>query len=320
VNGARVTATRKGSIRLFRVAGIDVFLHWSWLIVAIYQISRSRSEYSSVAWNIAEYLSLFLIVLMHEFGHALACRQTGGRADQILLWPLGGVAYVAPPQRPGAVLWSIAAGPLVNLVLVLPLAALTLISHRQAWSVSMPDLAHFVWMVTLINIILLIFNLLPAYPLDGGQILRAVLWYFVGKARSLFVAVCIGFAGAVTLAVLAVSHQSIWWGIMAFFIYSRCWLGWKQAQIMSAMARMPRRTGFACPSCHTAPPIGTLWQCSQCRGNFDTFETEAECPNCHARFSNTQCLDCGVLRPLPEWKTTNPQLARHEGGHALPTN
>jgi Zn-dependent protease len=64
-----------------------------------------------------EYLALFSIVLMHEFGHALACRQVGGTADQILLWPFGGVAYVNPPQRPGAMLWSIAAGPLVNVAL-----------------------------------------------------------------------------------------------------------------------------------------------------------------------------------------------------------
>jgi Zn-dependent protease len=56
--------------------------------------------------------------LFHEFGHALACRQVGGQADLIVLWPLGGVAYVSPPPRPGALLWRIAAGPLVNVLLV----------------------------------------------------------------------------------------------------------------------------------------------------------------------------------------------------------
>ena len=60
-------------------------------------------------------------MLTHEFGHALACRSVGGTADNIMLWPLGGVAYVNPPQRPGATLWSIAAGPLVNVALALPL-------------------------------------------------------------------------------------------------------------------------------------------------------------------------------------------------------
>ena len=80
--------------------------------------SRAATErYSSIGWNVAEYLALFLIVTIHEFGHALACRQVGGQANQIVLWPLGGVAYVNPPQRPGATLWSIAAGPLVNVVL-----------------------------------------------------------------------------------------------------------------------------------------------------------------------------------------------------------
>ena len=70
-----------------------------------------------MVWPVLEYLALFVIVLVHEFGHALACRQVGGQANQIVLWPLGGVAYVAPPPRPGATLWSIAAGPLVNVVL-----------------------------------------------------------------------------------------------------------------------------------------------------------------------------------------------------------
>jgi hypothetical protein len=106
------------SIRLFSFAGIEVFLHWSWFLIAVYEIQGGLGRrYSSVAWNIAEYLSLFLIVLMHEFGHALACRQVGGIANRIVLWPMGGVAYVDPPPRPGATLWSIAAGPLVNVVL-----------------------------------------------------------------------------------------------------------------------------------------------------------------------------------------------------------
>src|SRR5437879_998202 len=109
--------TQRGSFRLFRLFGIDVYLHWMWFLVVIYDVWLRRGVYSSYAWNVLECLRLFGIVLMHEFGHALACRQVGGRADQIILWPLGGVAYVAPPQRAGAVLWSIVAGPLVNVIL-----------------------------------------------------------------------------------------------------------------------------------------------------------------------------------------------------------
>src|SRR5437870_891504 len=117
--------TQRGAFRLFRFAGIDVFIHWSWFIVALIELQTRKNLYSSPAWNVAEYLSLFAIVLLHEFGHSLACRQVGGTSNQIVLWPLGGVAYVSPPQRPGAVLWSIAAGPLVNVVIFVILTVLT---------------------------------------------------------------------------------------------------------------------------------------------------------------------------------------------------
>src|SRR5947199_2450474 len=164
--------TRKGSIHLFRLFGVDVFLHWWWFLVAVYEIQSRAGRYSSVTWNVFEYLALFLIVLMHEFGHALACRQVGGKADRIVLWPLGGVAYVAPPQRPGATLWSIAAGPLVNVALVPVLTVLALLGRSFGWGESMPNLYQFVQAVCIVNLVLLVFNLLPIYPLDGGQILR----------------------------------------------------------------------------------------------------------------------------------------------------
>src|SRR5271154_6812455 len=110
--------TKQGAIRLFRIVGIDVYLHWSWFLVAAIELQYRKGDYSTPLWNVVEYLALFVIVTMHEFGHALACRQVRGSANQIVLWPLGGVAYVDPPPRPGAVLWSIAAGPLVNVALV----------------------------------------------------------------------------------------------------------------------------------------------------------------------------------------------------------
>src|ERR1700690_3789497 len=98
---------RRGTIRLFSFAGISFFLHWSWFLVAAFEISDRAQKYSSLSWNVLEYLALFLIVMFHEYGHALACRQVGGTSNQIVLWPLGGVSYVNPPPRAGAMLWSI---------------------------------------------------------------------------------------------------------------------------------------------------------------------------------------------------------------------
>src|SRR5579863_6590293 len=132
--------TQQGSIRLFRFAGITLYLHWSWFFVAVYEINNRRTNYSSLVWNTIEYLALFCIILLHEFGHALACRSVGGKANQIVLWPLGGVAYVAPPPRPGATLWSIAAGPLVNVGLLPVLSGAVIMSRAAGMAATAPDL------------------------------------------------------------------------------------------------------------------------------------------------------------------------------------
>jgi Zn-dependent protease len=293
--------TRQGSFRLFRIAGIDLFLHWTWFLVAFYGISIRAKHYSSLAWPVLEYLTLFGIVLLHEFGHALACRQVGGKANQIVLWPLGGVAYVDPPPRPGATLWSIAAGPLVNAVLAPFLTIAAVFAPSLGLTDSMPNASVFITDVCVINFVLLAFNLLPIYPLDGGQLLRSVLWFFLGRARSLMVATVVGFVGVAILILISVLELQIWLGVMCLFILLNCWRGLMQARVLSRMAKLPRRSGFACPTCKQAPVLGPVWLCSNCRKAFDTFETHATCPHCGAQFPTTRCLDCGRTHPISEW-------------------
>jgi Zn-dependent protease len=294
-------SARQGSIRLFRFSGIDVFLHWSWFLVAAYEIQDRKGSYSSITWNILEYLALFLIVMLHEFGHALACRQVGGRADRIVLWPLGGVAYVDPPQRPGATLWSIAAGPLVNVALLPLLYGLVAQSRAQAWAVTAPDLYHLVRGIFYIDLGLLIFNILPIYPLDGGQILRSLLWFVLGRARSLIVATVLGFIGVAGFIALAFWKQDLWLGAIAVYMLLNCWGGLQHARALLRLGKLPRRDGFSCPDCNTAPPVGEFWKCGQCGQAFDTFQTHAVCPRCGAQFAQTKCLDCGRLHPMSEW-------------------
>jgi Zn-dependent protease/predicted RNA-binding Zn-ribbon protein involved in translation (DUF1610 family) len=293
--------TGSRSIRLFRFSGIDVYLHWSWFLVAIFEINGRSRTYSSLSWNIVEYLTLFLIVMLHEFGHALACRQVGGTANRIVLWPLGGVAYVDPPPRPGATLWSIAAGPLVNVVFVPTCFVLLKSAHSTGWIHTFPDLYALIRAIFYINLGLLIFNLMPIYPLDGGQILRSLLWFVLGRARSLMVATVIGFVGVFGLIGLALWTRSPWFGVISFFLLMNCWGGLQQARALSRIAKFPRRDGFACPWCKAAPPIGQFWTCSSCKRSFDTFQVHAVCPHCGAQFPVTRCLDCGKARPISEW-------------------
>ena len=292
---------RQNTIRLFRFNGIELSLHWSWFVVAAYEIGGRQRAYSSIAWNVMEYLALFLIVMLHEFGHALACRQVGGVANQIVLWPLGGVAYVNPPQRPGAYLWSIAAGPLVNVALVPIFIIMGRTFRSLELNQEMPNAALLLHSVALINFGLLIFNMLPIYPLDGGQILRSLLWFVMGRARSLMTATVIGFLGVIGMVILALRIQSAWFGVLSVFILMNCWRGLQQARVLLRLAKVPRHSGFTCPSCKASPPLGEFWRCSNCAKLFDTFQTQAVCPHCSAQFTTTACLDCGRAYPMQEW-------------------
>jgi len=295
--------SRQGAIRLFHFSGIDVFLHWSWFVVAAIEVNGGWGSYSSRTWNIAEYLCLFLIVTLHEFGHALACRQVGGRANQIILWPLGGVAYVDPPPRPGANLWSIAAGPLVNVALFPILLTLGKLSGSLGWAETMPDFHTLLRSVFFINKYLLLFNILPIYPLDGGQILRSLLWFVLGRARSLLVATILGFVGVAGFIGMAVWVHSSWFAILAVFMLLNCWSGLQHARALLRLAKLPRREAFACPACKAAPPVGAVWKCAQCAQLFDTFQTQGVCPYCGAQFQVTRCMECGAAHPISEWAT-----------------
>jgi Zn-dependent protease len=288
-----------GSFRLFRVAGITVSIHWTWLLIAAFQLQYRTDAYSQPFWKVAEYLALFGIVLLHEFGHALACRSVGGQADHIVLWPLGGIAFVAPPPRPGAVLWSIAAGPLVNVVLLPVIFG----AYYAAAAQGLPDdgAVRFLWNVAWINLWLLLFNLLPVYPLDGGQILQALLWFVIGRAKSLLVVSVIGLVVAAVAIVLALANREVWFVVLAVFVALRSWNGFQQARLLAAAAAIPRRSGVACPNCGAHPPVGEFWGCDQCRTKFDTFAHGGVCPACGKGFNITGCPDCRQGHPMSQW-------------------
>jgi uncharacterized protein (TIGR03067 family) len=299
---------QKGSLRLFRLAGIDVFIHWSWLIVAYFRV-QSRADagahgpmsYTSPVWYAVEYLAIFGIVLLHEFGHVLACRSVGGRANRIILWPLGGVALVDPPPRPGAVLWSVAAGPLVNVVLLAPTIGLAVLSHVAGWGQAQPDLGHFIDTLAYINGGLLVFNMLPVYPLDGGQILQALLWFVIGRAYSLMVAAVIG--GITGLAVLlgALVTGQWWLSLVAVFVLLFSLAGFQRARGLLRILRAPRRKGTACPSCGSVPPVGSFWVCRRCLTRFDFFRQGGVCPTCSSAQDEAPCPHCGRPSPYTDW-------------------
>jgi hypothetical protein len=164
-------------------------------------------------------------------------------------------------------------------------------------------------MIAGMNIGLLAFNLLPFYPLDGGQILQSILWFFVGRARSLAVVAHIGFIGVALLGVYTIYRKSLWIGLIAFYAFGRCRAAAKQAERLLIIDELPPRPDHCCPECNAAPPVGDIWRCSQCKTAFDPFDHHGICPQCQTPDDSIQCITCKTIRPLVQWRTAPLSLA-----------
>lgn len=316
---------QRGSFRLLRVAGIDVFLHWSWFFFALLRLQPTDSgdasefvHYQAQYWYALEYVALFVFVLLHEFGHVLACRSVGGVANCIVLWPLGGIALIDPPARPSAQLWSIVAGPLVNVILLAPTMGFWLACRAAGFQETAPDLYQFAVALTWCNGYLLLFNILPIYPLDGGRALQALLWFFMSRARSMLVAAVIGFLTALGVVAVAIVLRSLVWGIMAGFAGLFCLVGIAGARGLLRALAAPRRSEEACPGCAISPPKGNFWVCTRCLTPLDVFETGGVCPTCSTLQTTILCHTCGRAWPYPEWhpkvSTAHPPAVLAEPG------
>jgi len=100
------------------------------------------------------------------------------------------------------------------------------------------DVAVFFRDLNFINAVLLGFNLLPIFPLDGGQIVRGLLWFPFGEIRSLQISSVIGLVGGAILGIVGLMAGSVWWAVLAFFLLSRAWYGWQQAKAMIVASKM----------------------------------------------------------------------------------
>lgn len=219
------------SIPLGRVAGISVRLHLLFLLFIVIRLARAVSvdrgdPMPMVLGMTALMLAvLFGLVLLHEFGHALACRRVGGVADEILLWPLGGLAFCHPPNAWRAHFITAAGGPAVNVVACLLLAPTLGLLTGEWVGVAWPNpvdpsalwelpvggsiLLQMLYLANWLSLVLLLFNLLPIFPLDGSRLLQALLWARVGYVRSMRWTVRAGYVGAILLFVFGAVLGSV---------------------------------------------------------------------------------------------------------------
>ncbi|UCF18565.1 MAG: site-2 protease family protein [Gemmatimonadota bacterium] len=225
----------KWSWKLGEFAGIGVYMHATFLLLLAWVgVTHWIAEQSpeAVLFGIGFILAIFLCVVLHEFGHALTARRYGIRTRDITLLPIGGVARLERmPDKPIQELWVALAGPAVNVVIavLLLLAILAVGGFQPVDSLSMisgPILER----LLIVNVILVVFNMIPAFPMDGGRVLRALLALRLDYTRATQVAAGLGQAIALLFGFLGLFANPLLLFI-AFFV----WIGAAQESSMAQM-------------------------------------------------------------------------------------
>jgi len=183
------------SFQIAKVAGIPIRVHGTFLLLVLLIAGLSRSDgFAAVVWNVTAVVALFTCVVLHELGHSLAARRFGIAVRDITLLPIGGVAQLERmPENPRQEILVALAGPVVNVVLAGGLTLLLVLWPRLAtWGSSPLYGAHFIPGLRTVNLFLLAFNLLPAFPMDGGRVLRGLLAHRLSYVRATRLAATIG--------------------------------------------------------------------------------------------------------------------------------
>ena len=236
------------SFRAGRVWGIDVRVHLTFVICAIVLLWMELPKPGSgqatflgraVVDAFGTYAILFAVVLLHEFGHCFGARYVGGDADEILLWPLGGLASVNPPHHPRAHAVTTIAGPMVNVILCAicsgvlavwigslgavpwnplhptsPVDESIVPTTGQLWVMRFYGMSYFILLV----------NMLPIFPFDGGRLVHAWLWPRKGYRAATEIATGTGMVGAIVVGLCGLFTEQSWLLMMiAVFGYVTCW-------------------------------------------------------------------------------------------------
>jgi Zn-dependent protease/predicted transcriptional regulator len=212
----------KWSLRLGRFLGIDVFLHFTFLLFIAYIFWAAEDRLGTVALALAA----FTCVVLHEYGHALMARRYGIPTRDITLLPIGGVAHLERmPAEPRKELFVAVAGPAVNVAIAAVLWLICILAKIPVTR-AMEDASlvrgHFVVLLLVFNVTMIVFNMLPAFPMDGGRVLRALLAMKMDYAKATRWAATVGKGMALVFAYYAIFHTATpMLIVIAFFV----WMG-----------------------------------------------------------------------------------------------
>jgi Zn-dependent protease len=270
-------------IRIGKFFGIGVFLHWSFfLLLAWIAWQVGAPLVREHGWNGAMFSRaaepflvgvlfvscVFLCVVLHEFGHALAARRYGVRTRDITLYPIGGVARLeCLPERPTQELVVALAGPVVNFVIAAALWAVLLLLPEGRVDVgtgglpSPQNISGFLSLILVTNIFLVAFNLIPAFPMDGGRILRALLAYRLDFGTATRIAAGVGQLLAGAFFVLGLLGNPFLM-IIAVFVFLGATAESRAAQLRGGLSGIPVRDAMV-TTFSTLAPEDTLQRASE---------------------------------------------------------
>lgn len=242
-----------GSVRVARIAGIDIRVHFTFLLLLAFEaVQWSGSGVPGALYGVVLTIAVFGCIALHELGHSLVAQAFGIPVKEILLLPIGGVAQLSKkPSTPAQELLIALAGPAVNLVIAGALAVALAVGSEPAalekllpTLQSRPTLPGFVIILTVANGFLAVFNLVPAFPMDGGRVLRALLSMALPAERATRIAVAVGRVLAVAVLAatlgraLAQPGSTLPWSLVliALFVLFTGGLELREAQVSGVLA------------------------------------------------------------------------------------
>lgn len=232
----------RGSFKIFTWLGIPVFLHWTFGLIFLYILWHAQNEglgTIETVWLTGLFMALFLCVLLHEYGHAIAARRYGVTTRDIVLMPIGGVARLEKmPEKPFQEFVVAIAGPAVNVVIALVLFTgmgflvegdmLELFSYAVQNDIGeeivtesgyfLSPMLHFTIKLAFTNVALVVFNMIPAFPMDGGRVFRALLSMWLGRPKATRIAAGLGQIIALLLIGAGIWGSDFMLSILGLFV------------------------------------------------------------------------------------------------------
>ena len=204
---------------LVRLFGVPIRFHFSFVLLVVFLLVWGLSGKQSALISVLYVAALFFSVVLHELGHALVARRYGIRTEEIVMFPIGGVSRMERDAKPREEVWIALAGPMVNLLLGIAILALALAQQGKFQDVSQATDANLLERIGLGNLALALFNLLPAFPMDGGRILRSLLARSRPEGEATRIAAASGRLLAIAMGLFGLLMAQFLLVFVAFFVY-----------------------------------------------------------------------------------------------------